>query len=1158
MSKQGGDIEGDGGISREPVDKGVVSGDGEEEEEEQPKDPKAEEPEASGGETRAEPPESFSMTQEEKDLEVVYQNVQKAQGPEQPLEKKKLSMNVLEAIRARNTKGLEQQHTWLGPGTIIHVRWPNALKKENQSPWDTDWGYIQLTEEATVSKPPEKSAWNWIHPTKPDITGHIKLEPSRAWEIIKGVATKEQEKSRSDRNKDPGHNHNQLKAPNMTKIPLNVLKKQPEVVQTGAEEFLELSQQHPELFKKGPLEVEGILKYQKTVDISDNSNNFEEPTLSRAEPKPPKSKHSDDISSLNLSMTSRVTQGAGAALSTTALSTASSHMEGFVNGIDATIRTNLFNVMLGGTQITNPEVQTLVAREWQGLRLLKGLNRGIQEELSINVLKNIWKMLVPVILDFQDSYRMVAVLSTDNEEASQQDPDLQILNVLGIFNDTSSLVGAGTALEKITREVQAVIAEQYNEVWAISHEGQKEGVPGKVSKPTEHDENEDNDEDDDDENDDKNEEDEENKKTETVALKKIAPSVTPSTATSKPDNGDPLASSEKKTTGQDKEQEKINLQRHKELEKRQREIKRRETEQQQKEEEMKKTKKEQKEKEEFFLAERAYIERMRRKTEEQAESMKKSQEEDRKWAEKERRQKEDEEKKYRKVQAEHQKIAENLKKLKREEEEAKNWERDNDEKNKRMIMEQEENWKKREREIKEAEDKTIRDRIALKELKKKAVEERKKGKEKLEQERKKERERKNQEGEESDNKNKTDKDPDKSPDKKENTKPKKDDDKSDDDEEDEDKEKVKEKVRRSAKQRSNSVVSVPSSEKVTKKQFKMMSKELARNLQALDDLNGKIEENPVNMANGNEELKLLRTNDLTKKLDELEAEYESDDDLQDELCMLKILMDENNTAYKDVKKKLNSAESGLNNAANLSMIKMEIAFTPINAEVLSSPTLYAFLSDIRKRVGKSPLYLTSMRDNLADKILEALTKGNEEIVNQLRLAHTNTFCWEAIVTYLISKFGGALRTQELAIQHHHAYDRIGFPLESAIIRDQLSTIKQHLKATGSITHMIRYHKKVKAPQVAAAFLQQGGYTQKYLTMLNEKLPLVTQSENIDKMQNMTHEEGFAMLEAQLMALHTSAQNMANRYCGTQNIQTLLVANLNRDGKEVSLDEVAQI
>ena len=473
MSKRGGEAESDEAISKELDGKNVLSG--AEEEKEQPKDSKPEEPTVSGGESRAEPPVDFSITREEQDLEVLYTNLQGSQGQEQPLEKKKPSINLLETIRARNARGLEQEHAWLGPGTMIHVKWPDALKKENQSPWDTPWGYVRLTEEAQVSKPPEKSAWNWAHPTKADITGHIKLEPTRAWEIIRGVATKEQERSRSDRNKDPGHDHNKLKAPNMTKVPLIVHKKQPKVVQVGAEEFLEHSQQHPELFKEGPLEAEGTLKNQKTVDISDNSNNFERP-------KPSKSKHPDSISSLNLSVASRVTKGA--ALSTTALSTASSNMEGFVKEIDATIRTNLFNVMLENTQITNSDVQTLVAREWQGLRLLKSLSRGIQEKISITILKNIWNMLIPVMLDFQDSYRMVAVLCTDSEEARELDADLQTLNILEVFNDTSSLMGAPTALDKVTGDVQAAIAEEYNEVWAISHEGHQGGAPKRVSRHT--------------------------------------------------------------------------------------------------------------------------------------------------------------------------------------------------------------------------------------------------------------------------------------------------------------------------------------------------------------------------------------------------------------------------------------------------------------------------------------------------------------------------------------------------------------------------------------------------------------------------------------------------------------------------------------------------
>ena len=196
---------------------------------EQLKDSKPEEPTVSGEEPGTEPLGDLSITREEQNLEALYVNLQEGQGQEQLLEKKKPPLNLLEAVNQRNARGLEQDLAYLGPGTMIHVKWPEALRKEQQSPWDTPWSYIRLTEEAQVSKPPEKSAWNWAHPTKADITGHIKLEPRRAWEIIRGVATKEQEGSRSDRNKDPGHDHNKLKAPNMTKVPLSVNKKQKKV-----------------------------------------------------------------------------------------------------------------------------------------------------------------------------------------------------------------------------------------------------------------------------------------------------------------------------------------------------------------------------------------------------------------------------------------------------------------------------------------------------------------------------------------------------------------------------------------------------------------------------------------------------------------------------------------------------------------------------------------------------------------------------------------------------------------------------------------------------------------------------------------------------------------------------------------------------------------
>ena len=118
-----------------------------------------------------------------------------------------------------------------------------------------------------------------------------------------------------------------------------------------------------------------------------------------------------------------------------------------------------------------------------------------------------------------------------------------------------------------------------------------------------------------------------------------------------------------------------------------------------------------------------------------------------------------------------------------------------------------------------------------------------------------------------------------------------------------------------------------------------------------------------------------------------------------------------------------------------------------------------------------------------------------------------------------SKFGGAQKTQELAIAHHAGEQRIGFPLESQIIREQFRVIKEHMKAAASIKDMIDYHQKHKSPEDAKSFLQQGGHTERYLTKLNEILPLFHQSANLNILEKVDHGEGFEMLEAQLQELH---------------------------------------
>ena len=284
-----------------------------------------------------EPPDSFNLTKEEQEITVMYENLQNKQDQQlsldqqQPLEKKKPPRTILEKILEKNAKGLEQSPDLLGPGTIVYVKWSSQFRKSNKAQWDhwdTPWGLIKLTEETQKSNE-EKAAWNWVHPTRVEIHGHIKLVKNQAWEITKKLVTKEQEKARVDRNKDLAHDHNKLAAPTMTNVLLQARQEQPEPVQDQQEEFQDIFKERPELLKEGPLAAEGILAGQLTVDISANSNNFQPKP---AQPKPP------GPPSATPSQISR-TRGASGSISgsITGRSTTSTHMTGLLDRVEASV-----------------------------------------------------------------------------------------------------------------------------------------------------------------------------------------------------------------------------------------------------------------------------------------------------------------------------------------------------------------------------------------------------------------------------------------------------------------------------------------------------------------------------------------------------------------------------------------------------------------------------------------------------------------------------------------------------------------------------------------------------------------------------------------------------------------------------------------------------
>ena len=326
---------------------------GSDKEEDQGKDPDLEAESETGDqeEAGAEPPDKETGEALEEIPKESQVEESQSMG-EKLLEKKKPARNLLDSLRNRNAKGLEQDPTLLGPGTTLYIKWSDSFRKETKSPWNTAWGYISLTEECSISKPPDKPAWNWIHPTDQNLTGHIKLDPNRAWEIVRGVVTKEQEESRIQRNKEPGHEYNTLKSPTMTKAPLKVQDHQPEPVEVETEEFVGNTEQYPGLFEDGAFEN------LKIVNITADSRNFE---VEVSQPR------QQDAVSLH----------SGA--STAGLSIISSVMENFLTGLGPEIKSHLFSVILADIKITRPEVRELVGREMRGLKLIKSMRKAVAE-----------------------------------------------------------------------------------------------------------------------------------------------------------------------------------------------------------------------------------------------------------------------------------------------------------------------------------------------------------------------------------------------------------------------------------------------------------------------------------------------------------------------------------------------------------------------------------------------------------------------------------------------------------------------------------------------------------------------------------------------------------------------------------------------------------
>ena len=117
-----------GGVSQEEDEKSVYSDADSDGEEDQPKDSDLEAEPETGNKAEAgsgagpEPPDKVTGEAQEEIPKKSQVEESQSMG-EKLLEKKKPARNLLDSLRSRNAKGLEQDPSLLGPGATLYIKW---------------------------------------------------------------------------------------------------------------------------------------------------------------------------------------------------------------------------------------------------------------------------------------------------------------------------------------------------------------------------------------------------------------------------------------------------------------------------------------------------------------------------------------------------------------------------------------------------------------------------------------------------------------------------------------------------------------------------------------------------------------------------------------------------------------------------------------------------------------------------------------------------------------------------------------------------------------------------------------------------------------------------------------------------------------------------
>ena len=154
-------------------------------------------------------------------------------------------------------------------------------------------------------------------------------------------------------------------------------------------------------------------------------------------------------------------------------------MTGFLDTIMAEVKARLFTMIFEDTVITTNQIRDLVNSEKAALKLLAGLDKCIQTKMNVRMIRNIWKLLTPIVQNFQETFTMVEILCSglEDTDSSPPDPDLQMLAALGLFQDKEP-----TGLNMILESIKEDMAEEYEFFWSINPKNDQEKGGKAVTK----------------------------------------------------------------------------------------------------------------------------------------------------------------------------------------------------------------------------------------------------------------------------------------------------------------------------------------------------------------------------------------------------------------------------------------------------------------------------------------------------------------------------------------------------------------------------------------------------------------------------------------------------------------------------------------------------